>query len=253
MIGNLAMKVSNDALAENHESAGTLASGATEKLRVAIVTGKFRPGERLRVETLCELLEAGSSPVREALNRLAAEGLVDQHDQRGFWVPPVSWEELEELTRTRCWINEVCLRKSIGRGDTAWEEQIVIALHRLNQVARTHDINTKGASPDWDRLHRAFHRALISACDSRILLDFADSLSDRAQRYRYIATAVGSPTRDIVGEHCAIANAVIARDAESAVELMNEHLGSTMRRAGSIAESAAKPAAGQMRKRRAAP
>jgi DNA-binding GntR family transcriptional regulator len=102
---------------EGREGPGTLASIATQKLRLALAAGTFRPGERLRMASLCRFLEAGSSPVREALNRLAAEGLIDQHDQRGFWVPPVSLADLEELTRTRRWINEVALREAIKRGD----------------------------------------------------------------------------------------------------------------------------------------
>jgi len=163
---------------ETDPPGGTLASVATRRLRVALAAGTFRPGERLRMASLCRLLETGSSPVREALNRLAAEGLIDQHDQRGFWVPPVSIAELEELTNTRRWVNEIALRESIARGDAVWEERVVLALHRLNQVPRVRDLATEGVSPDWDRLHRAFHRALISGCGSRLLVDFAAAERD---------------------------------------------------------------------------
>lgn len=225
---------------------GTIASIATRKLRLALAAGKFRPGERLRMATLCKLLDAGSSPVREALNRLAAEGLIDQHDQRGFWVPPVSLEDLEELTSTRRWVNEIGLRESIARGDPAWEERIVLALHRLNQVARVRDLGTMGQSPDWDRLHREFHRALIAGCGSRLLIDFAESLLDRAARYRHLAVSVTATTRDVAGEHRAIADAALARDSERAIELLNAHFARTM----AVASTFAEPVAGKAKPRR---
>ena len=222
------MATTSDAPFVSPDSPATQASIATQKLRLALATGKFRPGERLRVETLSKLLDAGTSPVREALNRIASEGLIDQHDQRGFWVPPVSLSELEELTRTRCWINEIGMRESVLRGGADWEEQIVLALHRLNQVERVRDLSTTGASPEWDRLHRAFHRALLGACGSRLLLDFADSLFDRAARYRHLSSSVVVRTRDVAGEHRAIADAAIAREGDRAITLIGEHFARTM-------------------------
>jgi len=226
----------DDRLIGDQEVPGTLASIATQKLRRALAAGAFRPGERLRLESLRKLLDAGSSPVREALNRLAAEGLIDQHDQRGFWVPPVSLTELEELTNTRRWVNEIGLRESIRRGDAAWEEQIVLALHRLNQIERIRDLDTRGESPNWDRLHRAFHRAIISCCGSRLLLDFAESLLDRAARYRHLAVSITANTRDVAGEHRAIAEAALARESERAIDLMNAHFTRTMTIASSFAQ-----------------
>jgi DNA-binding GntR family transcriptional regulator len=232
------------------ESPGTLASQATRRLRVALAAGSFRPGERLRMASLCRLLETGSSPVREALNRLAAEGLIDQHDQRGFWVPPVSLAELEELTSTRRWVNEIGLRESIAHGDALWEERVVVALHRLNQVPRVHELATEGVSPDWDRLHRAFHRALISGCGSRLLVDFAEQLLDRAARYRHLAVSVTARTRDVSGEHRAIAEAALARDGERAIALLNEHFSRTMMVAGSFAERVGETNPARRRSRR---
>jgi len=65
------------------------------------------PGEKLRIEVLRTRYDVGGTPLREAMNRLSTEGLVTQSEQRGFRVTPVSADELLELTRTRCWINEV--------------------------------------------------------------------------------------------------------------------------------------------------
>ena len=98
--------------------------------------GVLESESKLRVEWVVSRYGAGASPVREALNRLASEGLLGRHDQRGFFIMPVSAEELEELTRTRCWLEERALRESIANRTGEWEEQLVLALHRLARAQR---------------------------------------------------------------------------------------------------------------------
>lgn len=202
----------------------TLASSLYEKLREEIVKADLLPGEKLRIETLRKRYGVGGSPVREALNRLSAEGLVAQQDQKGFRVASVSLDELHELMRTRCWVNEVVVRESIARGDAAWEEAIVLAFHRLSRAQPRVPDSPHLVDPAWDQLHRAFHSALIAACGSRWLLDFAEMLFDCAERYRHLSMARRQVPRDVLGEHRAIMEAVINRQTETAVALLNEHI-----------------------------
>ena len=70
--------------------AGTLATAAYERLRQDIVGGRLIPGEKLRVDALRDRYEIGGSPLREALARLSAEGLVAQQEQKGFRVSAIS-------------------------------------------------------------------------------------------------------------------------------------------------------------------
>jgi DNA-binding GntR family transcriptional regulator len=206
-------------------SSTTLASAAYERLRRDIRIGRLAPGEKLRIDALRTIYEIGASPLREALNRLSAEGLVVQEDQRGFRVPPLSIEELQELTRTRCWLNEIALRESIARGDTAWEERIVLAHHRLARTPVYSDSVTK-VDPEWEKRHREFHAAILSACGSRWLQAYCESLFDQADRYRYLSVQA-LEHRDFVGEHRAIMEATLARNAELAIRLLNQHVSKT--------------------------
>jgi len=68
------------------EPAGTLASSVYDRLRGDILSGSLPPGEKLRTEALRSRYEVGNSPIREALNRLSADGLVTREDQKGFRV-----------------------------------------------------------------------------------------------------------------------------------------------------------------------
>jgi GntR family transcriptional regulator, carbon starvation induced regulator len=74
--------------------------------------------------------------VREALNRLSSEGLVERKSQRGFFVTEISMTALEELVKTRIWLETLALRESIQNATEEWEEQLVLAYHRLARTNR---------------------------------------------------------------------------------------------------------------------
>src|ERR1041384_5499652 len=99
---------------------------AYSKLRAQIISGALAPGQRLKVETLRDLIEVGATPIREALSLLTSDGLVERLDKRGFRVSEVSLAEYDDLHRTRCWFEEYALRQSIEHGDQAWEDRLVL-------------------------------------------------------------------------------------------------------------------------------
>ena len=203
----------------------TLASTVYRQLRDDIMRVQLLPGEKLRLETMRARYQAGASPIREALNRLMAEGLVVLEDQKGFKVAQVSTEDLQELTRTRCWINDISLRDAIAHGDAKWEEQIVLAFHWLSRPeAKSVQGTEQRQGPDWDSAHLEFHSALIRSCRSRWIRDFAETLFIQACRYQHLSIIDDAPNRDVQAEHRTIMDATIARDADLAVRLANEHI-----------------------------
>jgi GntR family transcriptional regulator, carbon starvation induced regulator len=207
--------------------AGTLASSAYGRLRQEIITGDQVPGSRLHIKQLCERLGIGLSPMREALNRLSAEGLVRQFDQRGFRVAPLEAADLRDLTRMRCWLNAAALKAAIEAGDGSWEEALVVAHHRLMRAPRA-DISADGQrSPVWEEAHRDFHTALIAACGSRRMLDQCEALFDAADRYRHVSRIASADRRDDADEHTQIMEATLRRDAETAVALLTRHMQQT--------------------------
>ena len=76
------------------------------------------PRQWLRIDVLRKRYDAGASPLREALNRLSAEGFVVQKDQRGFVVADINESDLDEFIFTRCSLNEIMLPTALERGDT---------------------------------------------------------------------------------------------------------------------------------------
>lgn len=193
------------------------------RIRADIIRGTLPPDLKLRIEVLCKRYEVGSSPVREALSQLAAEGLVDRLDNRGFRVKPASKSDFTEILTTRCWLETIALTESIEHGDRTWEEALVLALHRLSRAPRAPSDSGYGPDIEWEKLHRDFHRALLAACPSSHLLRYCDNLSDLWVRYRWISYSRAGQGRDVAAEHQRIVAAALDRRTGDAVAELLAH------------------------------
>lgn len=203
----------------------TQASSVYDRLHEDILTGELKPGLKLRLKDLIERYDTGNSPLREALNRLSANGMVSREENRGFRVPPAQEKELVELTKTRCWLEEIGVRESIANGDADWEERIVLAFHWLTRAASKEKSTGEPQYTvrDWENHHQEFHIALISACGSDILLKYCAELHQRSFRYRNLAEVVEYRGMHELEEHRDLQEAVLNRDADLAVELLRKH------------------------------
>ena len=187
------------------------------------MSGVLQPGRKLKIEELRRVYDLGTSPIREALSLLTSDHFVERIDQRGFRVAEVSATEFDELLKTRCWVEERALRESILHGSRFWEEQVVLANYRLSRIPRSEAEDHFVANAKWEDAHKNFHMTLISECGSSILLKFCDQLYDQNIRYRQLSGTKAYPTRDIAEEHSAICDAVLARDADLASQLLMKH------------------------------
>ncbi|WP_198164466.1 GntR family transcriptional regulator [Rhodoplanes sp. Z2-YC6860] len=217
-----------DARKKSKPSNATRATKLYRALKLDIIQGALAPREQLRINMLCNRYDTGASPLREALNRLSAEGFVVQHDQRGFAVADIPPEDLHELTFTRCLLNEIMIPAALKNGDEAWEERVVIAHHHLS---KTPPFTSDGqVNEEYLSRHREFHMSLLAPCGSRWLLELSEKLFDWALRYQYQALRadiVGS--RDVAREHNELVKATLARDVAKSIKLHNEHVRSTSR------------------------
>ncbi len=212
-----------DALNKEVEGPATLATSIYERLKADIVSARLEPGRKLQLRFLMEHYEAGQTPLREALNRLTTEDLVIGREQRGFFVKPISLEELGELTKTRCWVEGLALRESMGNATPAWEEALLVAHHRLERAPRSLNPDRFESNPEWERLHRAFHAVLINGCGSRPLIGFCEQLADRLNRYRALSSRKAFRVRKVTQEHADILKAVMDRNTAEAVRLLQQH------------------------------
>lgn len=214
--------------------AGTAGGSLTERLyrlvRAEILAGHYAPGQRLRPAELASANQVSLNVVREALNRLAGERLVAAAPHQGFAVAEVSIPDLNELTEVRVLVEVVALRQSIEQGDLAWEADLVAAHHRLTNTPLLVTDERAGVddagqvSREWMALHNRFHAATMGGCGNRRLLDMVASLGEAAAIYRYCSQHYDHGRRDVTGEHRAIFEAALARDADLACRLHVEHI-----------------------------
>ncbi len=204
-------------------NAKTLVENSYLVLRQDIVEGRYPPGSRLRVEHLKDDYQVGAGTLREALSRLASETLVVAEGQRGFTVAPMSLEDLADLTEARLLLETEALRRSLRKGDDAWEAELVAAFHCLTKV----EVRLRRTGPsvrEWETLNQNFHAALIAACDSRWLLYMLQILYRQSERYRRYLISSRGRKRDIHAEHTEIFEAAIRRNENRAAEALKRHV-----------------------------
>jgi|SRR5271165_50124 len=193
-------------------------------VRADILGCRLMPGGKLRINEIAEQNDVSLGAVREALSRLAAEGLVVAESQKGFRVAPLSAQDFRDLTDARVEVEKLTLARSIARGDLEWESQIVAAWHRLSRTPQQLDDYPRLYSDEWSDAHREFHRALVAACGSEKLLNIRAQLYEQAERYRRYSGVVSGKERDVAAEHKRLFDATIARDVAAATREMGEHL-----------------------------
>lgn len=202
---------------------------AYRALRRAIVRCEFTPDERLRVDDLSARYGFSSSPVREALARLAEQGFVRSIENRGFRVAPISEQGIIDLTRVRLLIETEALRAALDNGDDQWEEGVVAAAHSLRLAEQRLADGPIALDEAWSERHRAFHLAIYAACNSPLMLNLIEQLSDNAERYRRYSARFRTVSRKKNQEHQQLMKAVLARDKRTAVALLRKHIQGTER------------------------
>lgn len=202
----------------------TLTEQAVERMRLAIVSGALAPNAKLRIQSLCEQFGLSATPIREALTRLVANGLVEAIGQKGFRVVPVSLEDFRDIQMLRHMIETHALRQSIERGDVRWESEVVASLHRLSAFSTDATGRLPEGHRDFDVAHKDFHTALLSACGSTRLLALHADLHDQIRRYRVILRLIPRRKEGSAIDHKNLARLSIARDADAAVAALHQHI-----------------------------
>ncbi len=162
----------------------TKAEKIYQTLRKDIMEVRLLPNTPLRLSAICEMYQVGSTPLREALTRLEMEHLVGSTPNKGFFVAPVSIEELADLTKTKGLLEIQLLRESMKFGDRKWEAEIVAAHYSLaNEVSPLDPETNEDNFINWARLHTAFHVSLISANQTPWVERFYNEVAEHMRRH----------------------------------------------------------------------
>jgi len=196
-----------------------------DELRAELLNlnGQYEPGQRMKLVELAQRFGASLSVIREALTRLAEQGLLVATPQRGFSVRALSVADLADLTRVRVQIESLAFQQAVQNGDVAWETAVVATHHTLDRTPATDA--TGQFNEGWSVAHRSFHQALLAGCDSPRLEGIATSLRDGAELYRrWYWALTDDHARDIPAEHRRLRDLALTREVDTGVALLTEHI-----------------------------
>ena len=204
------------------KQANTVGSSTYEQIKHDIIFGQLAPGSKLKLDALKGRYAASVSTLRETLSRLASEGFVSAEEQRGFFVTPISNDDLTEIANLRILLECFALKASVENGDTDWEGNLVAAHHKLHLMEQRMLSGDHSEKELWKRYDWEFHQAMIQACDSKNLLGLHAILYDKYLRYQMLVLTHRG--EEAVAEHKAMFDAALARNAVEAQKVLEEHI-----------------------------
>jgi len=195
---------------------------ATERLRDMIVQGELAPGAKLVERVLCERLGVSRTPLREAIKRLASEGLVALRPNRGAIVTPLTLATVRETFEVMGAL-EALAGQLACRNSTDAQLAEIRAQH-FEMLA----CHARGDLAGYFRCNQAIHLAIVAASGNATLAATYRTLNAHVRRARYLANLSRGRWDQAVAEHEEILAALVARDGARLQRLLSEHLGAKM-------------------------
>jgi len=185
-----------------------------DQLRQMIVTGELVSGERINEVHLAQALGISRTPLREALSALASEEAIESIPRRGFFVTPLSREELEGIYPIRAILDPEALRLA-GLPDKK-------AFDRLEQLNAR--LEKERGVEKRIRLDDQWHLALISGCGNSVLLDLIRQFMRRTHRYEYAYMKERHNLEQAINEHRKILAALRQSDLKGACDWLKQNM-----------------------------
>jgi len=204
----------------------TKAEAVYQELRSRILDGSIEPASTLNQEVLAARLGLSITPLREALRRLEAEGLVRLEAHRTMTIAPLTRRELNELYAVRLQLDPFAASLTAQLAPDA-------KLAEIERLARQRVERTPRALLQHNR---TFHHAIYSSCANLVLIGVLDQLWNRTDRYRLIVLQNRIQERAAEEEHREIAVALLRREAIRVADLVGRHVEKTQRLIEQLAE-----------------
>lgn len=206
--------------AVNAQPTGELSLNETayNRLKDALVTLAYKPGEYLNIAQVMERLGLGRTPIHQALHRLSAEGLIQIIPRKGAMAAPLSIDNALELIDVRLANEMLCVRLASALITD-------VELRELNAAALDFEkAANKQQSTALMNADRRFHELIAVAARNTILQDILNVLHARSQRFWAISLSSKGHVAEVIAEHREILAALKKRDGEGAAEAVRTHV-----------------------------
>jgi DNA-binding GntR family transcriptional regulator len=209
----------------------TLSEQVYQFLRDEILSERAMPGTELSEVALAETLGISRGPVREAMGRLRAEGLVEVRPRRGAVVASLSKQEFQEAYQVRGALEVLAVREGTPRCTPESLAEIDGLMEEMEQRAAAND------EAAFFALNRRLHRAICELSGNETLLELYDRLIARMVRYSHRSATLRGDLVSSLAEHTAIIDAMRKGDADAAGRLMEAHIDIPLRTVRSLTEA----------------
>jgi DNA-binding GntR family transcriptional regulator len=209
----------------------TLRSLAVERLRQAIVSGRFPGGTRLVERALCDQLGVSRSVVREAIRTLEAEGLVETLPRSGPTVATLGWQQAGQIYAIRRLLESEAAAACALRADEAVKERLKTALAAIEAAFR--------GDPGHDLFAATtgFYRVIFDAAGHQIAWEIVQRLNGRISRLRALTLATRNRSVSGLAHMTRICTAICRNDAQAAAQAVRDHLDNAAELARSLLEA----------------
>jgi DNA-binding GntR family transcriptional regulator len=196
----------------------TLWERVHDHLRDEILSGRLVPGTELSEVALADSLGVSRGPVREALGRLATEGLVTIRPRRGAIVRGLSGDEFIEAYQVREALETMAVRLAVPQLTADHVAALELAIEQMSARGAADDVQ------GFFEANTAFHLVFFDAAGNRMLADLYRQLRGQIDRHRLRSLELRGDVRRSIAEHRAILRAAKAGDVERTVHLVSEHI-----------------------------
>jgi GntR family carbon starvation induced transcriptional regulator len=199
-------------------------------IRRDISFGVLRPDQKLKLADLRQNYGGSNHSMRETLRILSSEGVVEATNQRGFRVTSATEDDLRDILLVRLEVEKLGLKRSLERGDVAWESRVVAALHGVSRAdAVVQESPDDVTALEWDEACRDLSMTLISASGSPRLTTMAEQFYGQSRRFRLALLREGRidfAARAL--RRTELQNAIIERDTARAVGVLEDEIGADL-------------------------
>lgn len=189
-----------------------------ETLRQAIISGLFKPGERLMEVQLAEQMGVSRTPVREAIRKLELEGFVAMVPRKGAYVSGISVKDIIDVFEVRASLEGLAASLAAERITEEELKELEKSLLQSSEVITGENINI------FVEKDTNFHELLYRYSKNQRLANIITHLKEQIQRFRTTSLSLPGRTKDAVDEHKKIVEAISDRNAELAYTLAREHI-----------------------------
>lgn len=203
----------------------SLAEKAYDAIRADILACELEPGQRTVQSELAEKYQVGTTPIREALHRLAQDGLVEPVPRFGYIVRPVTVRDVRECYEVRGVLEAEAARLAASRGQPELIDRLV------SQANFTYVHHKKSSYREYLSRNLDFHRSVALTAGNRRLAGLISDLLAEMTRVFRLKMDLKDMAQEMREEHMGLAEAISSRDASRAEELARDQIARSEERA----------------------